>query len=502
MTPGGRLSNVRQLSIRERAWITIGLIIGFYASALLVAAGLVLIPLIEWVSFGVLHVKLAAACGLAALAVLWGIMPRRDRFEPPGPTLDRSAQPRLFAEIDGVAAKMGQRLPEEVYLVGDMNAFVAERGGVLGWGSRRIMGIGLPLLQMLTVSQLRAVLAHEFGHYAGDDTRLGPWLYKAREDMGRTIASFEEGTPLHAVFSWYGHLFLRITQAFSREQEFAADLWAANLYGSKAIGEGLKACEWGARCYELYWRTELEPLLEAGFLPPIGEGFARFGASAFAEKAVAEMDSQPAEPDPYDSHPVLQERLDALAGLPEPAGAGEDGSAISLLDDPSGLEALLTSRFEPAPGAPAFAPLAWTDAGHSVYLPQWQQVAREQAEAMKGVTAGELPKLLEDWGWFVHRFKDLPEDLDEDGSRRLAQTVVGSALGAALFAQGWKVTAMPGEQAACVKDGLEIKPFEAAAGLISRELKASAWKATCKAAGIEALSLGPGARAAAGRGPA
>lgn len=502
MAPGDPLTNVRQLSIRERAWITIGLIIGFYAFALLVAAGLALIPVFEWVSFGVVHVKLAVACGLASLAVLWGVMPRRDRFEPPGPILERSAQPRLFAEIDGVAERMRQALPEEVYLVGDMNAFVAERGGVLGWGSRRVMGIGLPLLQMLTVGQLRAVLAHEFGHYAGEDTRLGPWLYKAREDMGRTIASFEEGSPLHAVFSWYGLLFLRITQAFSREQEYAADLWAANLYGSKAIGEGLKACEWGAKCYELYWRTEVEPLLEAGFLPPLGEGFARFGGSSFAEQAIADLDSQTVEADPYDSHPALEERLAALAGLPEPPGPAEDGSAISLLQDPAGLEALLTSRFETPDGAPALAPLAWAEVGLSVYLPQWQQAAREQAESMKGVKAGELPKVLEDWGWFVHRFKELPEDLDEEGSRRLAQTVVGSALGAALHAQGWRVTALPGEQAACVKDGVEIKPFEVVGGLMSRELKASAWKATCKAAGIEALALGPGPRTPAGSGAA
>jgi Zn-dependent protease with chaperone function len=34
----------------------------------------------------------------------------------------------------------------------------------MGFGSRRVMGLGLPLLQALNVSQLEAVLAHEFGH--------------------------------------------------------------------------------------------------------------------------------------------------------------------------------------------------------------------------------------------------------------------------------------------------------------------------------------------------
>ena len=37
---------------------------------------------------------------------------------------------------------------------------------------------GLPLFSTLTVSQFRAVLAHEFGHYYGGDASLGPWVYK------------------------------------------------------------------------------------------------------------------------------------------------------------------------------------------------------------------------------------------------------------------------------------------------------------------------------------
>ena len=37
-----------------------------------------------------------------------------------------------------------QTMPEEVYVVNAVNAFVAQRGGIMGIGSRRVMGIGLP----------------------------------------------------------------------------------------------------------------------------------------------------------------------------------------------------------------------------------------------------------------------------------------------------------------------------------------------------------------------
>jgi heat shock protein HtpX len=78
-------------------------------------------------------------------------------------------------------------LPQDVYLIPEVNAWVARRGGVMGFGSRRAKGLGLSLLQILTVSQFRAVLAHEVGHYYGGDTRLGPWVYKARTAMVRTL---------------------------------------------------------------------------------------------------------------------------------------------------------------------------------------------------------------------------------------------------------------------------------------------------------------------------
>jgi heat shock protein HtpX len=67
-------------------------------------------------------------------------VPRPDRFEPPGPVLAPDRQRRLFGLIGEVATATGQAMPREVYLVPDVNAWVAVRGGVMGFGSRRVMG--------------------------------------------------------------------------------------------------------------------------------------------------------------------------------------------------------------------------------------------------------------------------------------------------------------------------------------------------------------------------
>ena len=51
------------------------------------------------------------------------------------------------------------------------------------------MIVGLPLLHLVSERGLRAVIAHEFGHYAGGDTKLGPWIHRTRAAIGRTIAA-------------------------------------------------------------------------------------------------------------------------------------------------------------------------------------------------------------------------------------------------------------------------------------------------------------------------
>lgn len=150
---------------------------------------------------------------VAGFLVAWSL-PRFDRFVAPGPELMREEHPRLFKEIDRVASLSDDRSPWQVYLVGEAHAFVSERGGFLGLGGRRVIGLGLPLLNLLSVSELRAILAHKFGHAAGGDART--------------------------------------------------------------LREGLKKVERAAEAYPAFMQSELGPLLAKGLLPPVGEGFRQF----------------------------------------------------------------------------------------------------------------------------------------------------------------------------------------------------------------------------------
>lgn len=80
-----------------------------------------------------------------AYVLLRSLVPRRERFNPPAPLLDQSKQPRLMRHVESIAQSLGQPVPEEIYLILEVNAWVAIRGG------RRMMALGLPLMQALTV---------------------------------------------------------------------------------------------------------------------------------------------------------------------------------------------------------------------------------------------------------------------------------------------------------------------------------------------------------------
>ena len=145
-----------------------------------------------------LGLVLDAFAVIVGTTILWSLFPRKDSFTPDGILMDLSRQPRLREELEAIARIMREPLPSEVYLVSAANAAVAQRDGKFGFGNRRLMLLGLPLLQTLSVSQFRAVLAHEFAHFYSGDTSIGPWVFKARSNMAR--GAYQPGSRLRSAF--------------------------------------------------------------------------------------------------------------------------------------------------------------------------------------------------------------------------------------------------------------------------------------------------------------
>ncbi len=489
-------------SIASRAVLAVLLMIGFYLLALAIAFGLLWLVYAEVIYAHRLHAKLAIFCVLGAAAILWSVLPRFDRFEAPGPLLTRVQQPRLFSEIESLARSVGQAMPAEVYLVPDVNAWVGQRGGLMGFASRRVMGLGLPLLRTLSRSQLRAVLAHEFGHYHGGDTRLGPWVYKTRSAIGRTLASLGgangQGSILQLPFLGYGKMFLRITHAVSRHQEFVADTLAARAVGSGPLIEGLRVVHGVAPAFAAYWANECAPVLNAGFRPPLAEGFAQFLrtdsiAAIIRQRVAEEMASGKA--DPYDTHPPLKERIEVVAPLPAGDVPADEPSALSLVDDVPELEARMLARLGGSENTDKLKPVRWEDVGAQVYLPQWRGLVKANTRSLDGLTPESLPACARDLAAFGKRFVFASgEAVDNEHAEGIAAAVVGAALAVLLIDRGAALDAAPGHTVSVTVGSSKLEPFGLVGALATGKTTADAWQQQSAALGLAGLDLGKAAR--------
>src|SRR5579864_2033981 len=335
----------RRPSMALFAVLAVAMVIGSYLFVLLLAAACVYLPYLFLSQSPSTTVVLLFLFGIViAGAILWSLIPRSDKFTPPGMLLDRASFPRLFAEIESIAAALNEPVPTEVYLIGDANAFVADRGGLMGFGSRRIMAFGLPLLSTMTVSQFRAVLAHEFAHYYGGDTSLGPWVYRTKASIIRIFENIGSVGELARIailgvmymvvatlLKGYFIAFLRIINIVSRKQEYRADELACLIAGRQNLIEGLQAIHRAAVAWNFYWNNEVAPSLDDGCLVAVGDGFQRFIAVPDVSSAISKDLSQRLQEEkvqPYDTHPPLRDRIAAAQKLSE-GSAPQDAQPAS-----------------------------------------------------------------------------------------------------------------------------------------------------------------------------
>jgi heat shock protein HtpX len=488
-------------SLAARAVLAVVLMIGFYLLALAISAGLFYIPFAEIVYLHHITPKLDLICVIAGAAILWSVLPRIDKFLAPGPALTAKQDPRLFAEIESVARSVGQAPPSEVYLVPDVNAWVGQRGGIMGFGSRRVMGLGLPLMRVLSRSEFRAVLAHEFGHYHGGDTKLGPWIYKTRGAIVRTLASLGgkdgRGSWLQKPFLWYGKMFLRITHAISRRQEFVADELAARAVGSKPLITGLRTVHGAGSAFGAFWQNECVPVLNAGFRPPLAEGFHRFVHASPIAEAIhkgLEEELKTGKADAYDTHPPLKERIAAVEPLPAGDTATADAPALSLLDDVPTLENLLFQTLAGPDAAGKLKPIDWPEVCRQVYIPQWEKLFEANAAVLGGVTPESLAQLAMDARAFGRRCVfPSGEKAGDENAEGLAGAVVGTALVLALIRKGGRLQAAPGENVSVTLASMRLEPFGVFFSLAGKKTDAAAWQRRCVELGIAGLDLGKAA---------
>ncbi len=262
-----------------------------------------------------------------------------------GVLLVPSEHPAFFAELAAVAAQCNTRVPDAVYLADMRNAGVSEASKLFGLLSgKRTLVLGWTLVCASTVSELRAVLAHEFGHFVGGDTRLGAVVYAVRQRAIAIVQSIQRahqgigGINMALPFLWYLEVFLFATRKLSRVQELLADKLSIAVAGRGPHVSELRKSRVASVTGTMFRLSEVEPLLRAGLIPQHIERaeleYERNMLDPELEAAIARrFFSVPT--DPFDTHPALAERVAFADEVSDSATATDDRPATVLFDAPA-----------------------------------------------------------------------------------------------------------------------------------------------------------------------
>lgn len=242
---------------------------------------------------------------------------------PQGYPLDRKGYPVLWQEIDALRAKLSSLPIHEVVLTPQMNAAVSQtpRLGIFG-PYKNTLVLGLELLMSLTPEQMRAVLAHEFGHLSHKHGRFGTWIYRKRLTWARIGAAFEQSPAigsglLRRFMGWYIPRLAGYSFALARQQEYEADAAAAQLTSPEHMATALVHVEARAPVTgEMFWKRHWQRAMAEP--EPDKQTYSRlfeFLRASPPEPGLA-LDKLNAamrqKTDYTDTHPALRDRLAAL----------------------------------------------------------------------------------------------------------------------------------------------------------------------------------------------
>jgi heat shock protein HtpX len=522
MTPDVVRLPTRNWSIVAWGSVGVGAVILSYVLAVSVALACLALPVILFLvipinsgSFLVVRLLLSAFGLVAGLTILWSLIPRRNQVEVRGVLIDLSRERRLAKHIEEIAAALNEPVPSEVYLIADANAFVIETGGLMGLETRRIMGLGLPLLQMLPISQFRAVLAHEFAHFYAGDTRLGPWVYNTRKAMARVYENLGQKSEMlslltrHAVVAgpyillmgamrMYWKVFMRLTQLISRHQEYRSDELACHIAGSQPLIEGLQNIHKCQAALRSYWASVVLPVAAGGFQPQIADGFLRFMntpqiAKATSDYLARQIDNE--KIDTFDTHPPLNKRIEKarLYSLPVPASLNYADEfelpMISLIEELGPLEASLLKKLAPVVVNSELRPMEWDTAAIEVYVPMWRKQIANFLPFLSTKTLSALPCLVVEPQAISDKILNPPGILLNRTQRDAkALEILSCALALSLLDHGWKLLMQPGTFY-LERNGMKLEPNTVVAAMKSGKLSIQQWELHCSNAGIRDWSL-------------
>jgi len=184
--------------------------------------------------------------------------------------INKSEFPELFSFIRKLARETRAPLPKRIYLSPEVNASVFYDSSFLSmfFPVKKNLMIGLGLVNSVNLSEFKAVIAHEFGHFSQHSMRLGSYVFNVNriiynmlydnDSYGDAINSWANASNYFALFAKLTIQIVKFIQSIlqkvylivnksnlrlSRQMEHHADAVSAFVCGPKHLINALKRIE-------------------------------------------------------------------------------------------------------------------------------------------------------------------------------------------------------------------------------------------------------------------
>jgi len=297
----------------------------------------------------------------------------------------RSSEPQLYEFILQVCKEAKAPSPNKIFLTNDVNAFVSYDSTFLSlfFPVRKNLYIGLGLVNSTTISEFKAVIAHEFGHFSQGSMRFGSYVHHFNQIIFRIVEdnpSYNESVERWANYSTYFAFFARINiyliqgvqeimgnfykllnkgyMGLSRQMEFHADAIAATVAGPAPLISGLYRLDLAMTSYDMllgYYNEQVKENLKADNLyshhfkliqllaerqnVAFENGFPIIGAEQNNQLGGSRIVVK----DQWASHPSIEDREHALRKLNINADVSQE-SAWHLFSDAISLQTEQTRK--------------------------------------------------------------------------------------------------------------------------------------------------------------
>lgn len=295
-------------------------------------------------------------------------------------------EPQIFQMIREIVTEVQTKFPKKVYLSASVNAAVFYDSGF--WSMflpvKKNLEIGVGLINSVTTTELKAILAHEFGHFSQRSMKLGSFVYNVNKiiyDMLFNNDSYNEmytnWAGFNSIFSLFGGIAIFINNGIqkilkemyviinktymglSREMEFHADVIAASVTGYEPLKTSLLRLPLADKALNLAWNYYAEKKEEKIFSKNIYDNQTKIFSFISEKLQIPVKNNLPGMElndlnklnfsrliikDQWASHPEIEERIEKLENSGFKNKQTDDRQANVLFEDVNRIQEVFTSK--------------------------------------------------------------------------------------------------------------------------------------------------------------